>query len=236
MTVPTSALQDAQHKPDDSEPPNSGICKQPRKIMLSDFIKAPINKAPRKNISLLTSAESINSIGAARGEKAKIKITADSGAAASVLPSHLLREQVGTRAGENEGMLYAAAGPTSKPIRNVGQRVLRGLTEHGNKLQLPFEAVDNITKPLASVSKMVDANKTVIYHPSGSAIFDLGDEHNKELKTILQRAVTNSKYSKVPLNRENDVYNFELLVDLPASKKANEPDSASPAGFAGQRN
>ena len=123
-----------------------------------------------------------------------------------------------------------------KVLQKALQRVLRGVTEQGARLQLPFEAVENITKPLASVSKIVDAGRVVLYHPSGSAIYDLRDEHNKELKTILQKAVTNTKYNKVPLNRENDVYNFELLVDLPASKQANAPEPGGPSGFPGQRN
>ena len=154
-----------------------------------------------------------------------MKITSDSGAAASVLPADMLRQQVGTSAGGAEGTLYSAAGPTSRPIRNVGQRILRGKTEQGARLQLPFEAVENITKPLASVSKMVDAGQAVLYHPAGSAIYDLQDTRNQELKMILGGVAKNSSYSKIPLKRENDVYNFELLVDMPASQEANRPVS-----------
>ena len=108
--------------------------------------------------------------------------------------------------------------------------MLRGVTEGGNKLQLPFEAVENITKPLASVSKMVDAGRAVLYHPSGSAIYDLTDDRNKELKKILGGVATNDGYSKIPLKRENDVYNFELLVNMPASQEANSPNSDSGFG------
>ena len=97
------------------------------------------------------------------------------------------------------------------------------------RLQLPFEAVENITKPLASVSKMVDAGQAVLYHPSGSAIYDLSDSRNKELKIILGGVAMNNGYSKIPLKRENDVYNFELLVDMPASQEANRP--ATGPGF-----
>ena len=150
----------------------------PRVLKLGDFIKAPLN--------ILTNASEVNAIGASRGQsEVRIKITSDSGAAARVMPAGLLQAQVGTKRGASEGMLYSAAGPTTKPIKNVGQRVIRGVTEQGARLQLPFEAVDNITKPLASVSKMVDAGQAVLYHPSGSAIFDLRAKHNKELKDIL---------------------------------------------------
>ena len=120
-------------------------------------------------------------------------------------------------------------GQVSSPIRNVGQRILRGVTEQGARLQLPFEAVENITKPLASVSKMVDAGQTVLYHPGGSAIYDLNDSRNKELKNIFAGVVSNNKYTKIPLKRENDVYNFELLVDMPASQEANR--ALPSAGF-----
>ena len=137
------------------------------------------------------------------------------------MPAELLREQVGTSPGNNEGTLYCAAGPTARPIRNVGTRIIRGMDTQGARMQLPFEAVENITKPLASVSKMVDAGKAVIYHPDGSAIFDLKDSQNKELKNMLGRIVSNNNYNKVPLKRENDVFNFELLVDVSASKAAN---------------
>ena len=97
-----------------------------------------------------------------------------------------------------------------------------GVNEHGIKMHLPFEAVENIMKPLASVSKMVDAGQAVLYHPSGSAIFDLQDARNKELKDIFFGVASNNKYHKIPLKRESDVFNFELLVDVAASKRANE--------------
>ena len=203
--------------------------KGPRVITLADYFPESYKKG-QKQLDLLTSASEVNSIAAARGgSEVKVKITSDSGAAASVLPAELLRQQVGTSAGGAEGTLYAAAGPTSRPIRNVGQRILRGMTEQGARLQLPFEAVENITKPLASVSKMVDAGQAVLYHPGGSAIYDLNDSRNKELKVILAGVTESSKYSRIPLKRENDVYNFELLVDMPASQEANR--AVAGAGF-----
>ena len=63
------------------------------------------------------------------------------------------------------------------------------------------------------------------YHPNGSAIYDLNDKHNKELKNILGGVAASNEYSKIPLKRENDVYNFELLVDMPASQEANRLSS-----------
>ena len=107
------------------------------------------------------------------------------------------------------------------------------MTEHGNKLQLPFEAVENITKPLASVSKMVDAGQAVLYHPQGSAIFDLCDATNRELKNLLGGVATSNKYSRIPLKRENDVCVFDALVDMPSSKDANQ--QRSEPGFARPR-
>ena len=186
--------------------------------------------------SVVTLSPEINSVAAQKGQRIRVKATSDSGAAASVLPADLLKEQVGTRESSSQGMLYSAAGPTSRPIRNVGQRVLRGVTESGSKLQLPFEAVENITKPLASVSKMVDAGQAVLYHPAGSAIFDLKSGNNKELNNIFGRVLSNDKYSKVPLTRENDVYNFELHANVPASQAANKPGGEEfQQGFPRQR-
>ena len=78
---------------------------------------------------------------------------------------------------------------------------------------------------------MVDAGQAVLYHPAGSAIFDLKNGSNKELNSILGGVLSNNKYSRVPLTRENDVYNFELYVNVPASQAANKPG----AGFPRQR-
>ena len=78
---------------------------------------------------------------------------------------------------------------------------------------------------------MIDAGQTVLYHPGGSAIYDLNDSRNKELKAIFAGVISSNKYTKIPLKRENDVYNFELLVDVAASKAANLPK----AGFGRQR-
>ena len=103
-------------------------------------------------------------------------------------------------------------------------------------MQLPFEAVENITKPLASVSKMLDANHAVVYHPNGSAIYNLCESNNKELKDILGGVIGNKKYNCIPLKRENDVFNFELLVDVAASKGANAESADREAqGFPRQR-
>ena len=88
-------------------------------------------------------------------------------------------------------------------------------------MELPFEAVENISKPLASVAKMLDSGHAVLYHPKGSAIFNLRAAGNSELEDILGRVASNSKYTKIPLQRENDVFNFELAVDVAASKAAN---------------
>ena len=76
--------------------------------------------------------------------------------------------------------------------------------EHGGKVQLPFEAVENITKPLASVSKMIDAGNAVLYHPNGSAIFDLRAKQNRELNAIRGGVATSTKYEKIPLKRERE--------------------------------
>ena len=112
---------------------------------------------------------------------------------------------------------------------------MRGSTTEGKRVQLPFEAVENITKPLASVSKMIDAGHAVLYHPSGSAIFNLQDARNRELKGVLEKVVTNKKNAAIPLTRENDVYTFELAIDVAASREANttqsQPGSGGEQGF-----
>ena len=111
--------------------------------------------------------------------------------------------------------------------------MLRGVNTQGDKIAMSFQSVENIHKPLASVAKMCDANQAVLYHPEGSAIFDLGRPENMELKRALSSIIKDPKLSRTPLKRENDVYNFELDVCVAASRDANGPQTQE--GFAWQR-
>ena len=82
----------------------------------------------------------------------ELEITADSGAADSVLPETWLHE-LGINATAKTGMVYAAA--NGQPIVNQGARVVRGTTTNGTMLSIPFN-VAQVHKALASVSHMVE--------------------------------------------------------------------------------
>ena len=84
---------------------------------------------------------------------------------------------------------------------------------------------------------MLDAGHAVLYHPAGSAIFNLNHASNRELKEGFGGIVGNGKYQSIPLTRENDVFTFELAVDVPASRQANvaPPGNQASEGFARPR-
>ena len=62
--------------------------------------------------------------------------------------------------------------------------------------------VADVSKALASVARLVDAGNNVFFSSSGSYI------ENAKTKT------------RTKLTRENNVFVFDLLVDVPASVKA----------------
>ena len=100
-----------------------------------------------------------------KGGTIRFTAMSDSGAAESVVPLALLRDELGTAPSGQEGLCYSAA--NGAPVRNEGKRIVRGKNDNGDRVELPFQ-VANVTKPLASVARMLDANNAVIYHPKGS--------------------------------------------------------------------
>ena len=99
-------------------------------------------------------------------------IIIDSGAAESVLPKDWC-PQAALLKGESFGKNYTAANGSA--IKNRGEKIVSMMTQEGQWKNLKFQVCD-VTRPLASVSKIVEAGHTVVFNPSwkgGSYILNL---------------------------------------------------------------
>jgi hypothetical protein len=129
----------------------------------------------------------------------KLKIMGDSGAADCVLPAALFKEVPLNVNGPKVGRKYTAA--DGKHISNLGVRTLVGTTTEGYKRKIDFEVAE-VTKPLASFSKITKAGHRIILDN------DVGQGGYIENKVSGERTA---------LYLENDVYIFDLYVDVAAS-------------------
>ena len=86
----------------------------------------------------------------------------DSGAAESVLPRHWC-PQAKLRNGPMKGKSYSAA--NGQTIKNEGERLVSMVTRQGQWKNMTFQVCD-VTRPLASVSKIVEAGHSVVFNPS----------------------------------------------------------------------
>ena len=85
----------------------------------------------------------------------------DSGAAGGVLPAGWC-PQVELQRRSQRGKRYAASNGTA--IKNKGSNIASAVTKEGQWKHLNFQVAD-VTKALASVSKMCDKDQSVVYHP-----------------------------------------------------------------------
>ena len=129
----------------------------------------------------------------------KLKIMGDSGAADCVLPANIFTDVPLKVGGPKVGRKYTAA--DGKHICNLGVRTLVGTTSEGHKRKIDFEVAE-VTKPLASFSKITKAGHRIILDN------DVGQGGYIENKTTGERTA---------LYIENDVYLFDLYVDVGAS-------------------
>ena len=97
------------------------------------------------------------------------------------------------------GTKYLAA--NGKPIFNEGVRTLVGKTREGHNKRIDFEVAD-MNKPLAGLRKIVAKGHRVVLDD------DEGEGGYIEIKTTKQRT---------GIYVENEVYKFDLYVDLAAS-------------------
>jgi hypothetical protein len=127
----------------------------------------------------------------------KLKVMGDSGAADCVLPATLFNEVPINTTGAKVGRNYTAA--DGKHIANMGVRTLVGTTAEGSRRSIAFEVAE-VTRPLASLSKIVKAGHRIVLEGSGGYIEN-----------------TVSK-ERTAMYLENEVYVFDLYVDIPASQ------------------
>ena len=134
----------------------------------------------------------------------RVRAAVDSGAAESVIPTGEVPEYPPKQL--SEPIYYQTA--SGETIANEGEQVLPVMTVHGEELKaMTFQACE-VTKPLASVKRVVDAGHMVVFGPpetGGSFILNL------------------SSWEFEPLQEEDGNYHMNLWV----------PDPRLIPGFAG---
>ena len=157
------------------------------------------------NLAGQSGAITINNVKTVKAGWRKMLITVDSGAAESVIP--LSENPNYPKQLHSFPIWYQTA--SGEAIRNEGEQKLPVMTPNGRMKGMTFQACD-VTKPLASVKRMVDAGHAVIFSPEeygGSFVLNLtsGEEE--------------------PLVESEGNYHLEVWVP---------PPEALRAGFGGQ--
>ena len=78
-------------------------------------------------------------------------------------------------------------------IKNHGERIIEGLAEKGQKLKMRI-AVADVSKVLASVSKICECGSRVVFDEAGSYIED------------------NESGEKIPIRKRNGVYVMDMRI------------------------
>jgi hypothetical protein len=130
------------------------------------------------------------------GKYVKLTCTSDSGAGESVLPKNWFPE-VECKKSEEHNTSYAAADGTLLP--NEGKKTLTGLTTSGKKMRMDWQLAD-ITKPLASVSRLCERGHRVV--------FDDAEEGGG----FIEHKTTGARTA---LRKSRGVYEFDVWVKLP---------------------
>ena len=86
--------------------------------------------------------------------------------------------------GEAYGKNYTAANGSS--IKNRGEKVVSMLTQEGQWRNLKFQVCD-VTRPLASVSKIVEAGHTIVFAPEWKGGSYITNIKSKERTYLAQR-------------------------------------------------
>jgi len=148
-------------------------------------------------------------IGAVEDDWEYVKMTIDSGSVDTVGPPTIAADvPVKPTEASKAGRDYRAANGTK--IKNLGAKSIKAMTDDGNSIGIEMQVAENITKLLASVSKITKANNSVLFHPPGwdSCIYNWD----------------NGKTTKIV--EENGVYHIGLWIrksNVAAVKKATEP-------------
>ena len=99
------------------------------------------------------------------------RITIDSGAAESVLPKNLLpHEPIEEGEAKRRGVKYVAA--NGGKLENMGEKKVKVKRAGSNAANSITFQVTDVSKPLASVSRILDKGNAVIFSRSGSYILN----------------------------------------------------------------
>ena len=123
------------------------------------------------NLATMSGAVTINNVKTVKAGWRKMKVTVDSGAAESVIPVD--ENPNYPKEPHSFDIWYQTA--SGEAIKNEGQQRLPIMTPNGRMKGMTFQACD-VTKPLASVKRMLDAGHAVIFSPEqfgGSFILNL---------------------------------------------------------------
>jgi hypothetical protein len=140
---------------------------------MNEMMPDPFMKASEGSVDLLTRLREMSIRSCSSGDKKKewclMSMAVDSGACDNVAdPEQLpcaVRETEASRAGSN----FASA--TGEPIPNMGEMMVPMLTREGTMRNMRITAAP-VTKPLASVMKIVEAGHMVVFDKTGSYIFN----------------------------------------------------------------
>ena len=143
----------------------------------------------------------IMSIGSNDKNYERVTITVDSGAADTVGPKKIgeklpIKPTKASKAGKN----YRAANGTT--IKNYGERRLEGWNEKGTKTGITMQVAD-VGKVLGSVSRMTEANNTIIFSKGKSIITS---DPTGEVAAAAIRAAKPERTTE--LKKVNGVYTF----------------------------
>ena len=109
----------------------------------------------------------------------KMRITVDSGAAESVIPFDEVQNYKRYKP-ERDEWFQTASG---EPIKNEGEQRIPIMLSSGQLRGMTFQACD-VTKPLASVKRMMDAGHAVVFAPEeagGSFVMNLSSGEDETL-------------------------------------------------------
>ena len=156
-------------------------------------------------------------------DKRMIEVTADSGAAVSVMPKGDFNDYPLEPTLQSKlGVCYKAA--DGGQVNELGRRVLNVKTRAKTRRRIKFKVCDKVTKTLGSISEMIDNAQTVVFDANGSYIYD------------------KMSYETTPMRRKNGqfVYDLEVLPyseDIQKTKSLNAiaGDNVSDSGSKGSR-
>ena len=116
----------------------------------------------------------------AQREYEEVSLAVDSGASETVLKRTTLEHMPATESeAQKKGIRYEVA--NGEVISNEGEKVFVGITEAGTLKGVRAQVCD-VNRDLLSVSKVVDGNNAVVFHPKGAYIQDLDTQEVTWLK------------------------------------------------------